>query len=100
MVKGRDEQMVLQNPLPGVVTAAITMRLLITREQRGQAQELIQSRSSGQAWFRGSVEMVGGMWGGREGLNVLKKEARGQTDPEFPGIRFRVGTSGIEIVSD
>ena len=92
MVKGRDEQMVLQNPLPGVWTMAVTIRVLVDREQQRQEGE---GGSAGHAWFRGRVEMIGGMWGGRDGLEILKHERNGTG---HMGIRFSIGGGGVDVV--
>ena len=91
MVKGRDEQMVLQNPLPGVWTMAVTLRVLVDREQR-QEDEILHR---GQSWFHGRVEMIGGMWGGRDGLEALRHE---RNDTGHTGIRFSIGGGGIDVI--
>ena len=95
MVKGRDEQMILQNPLPGVWTMAVTIRVLVYREQQRQEGGVLQGGSAGQGWFRGRVEMVGGMWGGRDGLEILKHE---WNDMGHTGIRFSIGEGGVDVV--
>lgn len=95
VVKARDGQMIPQDPLPNPWTMAVTLRILVDREQQCQEGEALYRESAGQSWFRGRVEMVGGMWGGREGLEILKHERNGMG---HIGIKFSIGRCGIDVI--
>ncbi|KAF8455902.1 hypothetical protein BGX38DRAFT_1266784 [Terfezia claveryi] len=94
MIKGRDEQIVLQNPLPGVWTMAVTIRFSVDPEHCEDGG-VLHGWSAGHGWFRGRVETIGGMWGGRDGLEILK---HGRNDTGHTGIRFSIGEGGVDVV--
>ena len=90
----RQAQITLQNPLPGAWTMAVTIRIMVNRELKDQEQKIMEEVDNGGGWFRGSIDGVGGAWGGREGLELLKNEIQPHRGSVM---RFWIGRGGVKI---
>ena len=93
----RQMQMALQNPLPGVWTMAVTIRIMINRELKDHDHNIMQETEHGGSWFQGSIDVVGGAWGGRESLEFLKNQFQKQMGFGQSEMRFWIGRSGIKV---
>ena len=87
----RQMQLAPQNPLPGVWTMAVTIRIMVNRELKDQEQDITSEVEKGGSWFQGSIDVVGGSWGGREGLELLQRR------PGKSGVTFWIGRSGVKV---